>query len=173
VRYISLLVILTRPPVSLRRPLLFSGYRGFVGYDSCVSYPSAAGRNSDTCDAASGRCCVQTTPAAAAFGATLAGWPPPRLSEQTQVGRTPQVPRPQYELEPIPTNRRNGAGAVCLARPHTVGPDRESRTTGHLRPVFPGGNGRKDIQGYDFIAALISSFSFITTSMVPKIVLRI
>jgi hypothetical protein len=88
--------------------------RGFVCYVCAFITRAQRAGISDTCDAASGRCCVQTTPAAAAFGGTLAGWPPPhsRLfgEEASKLGGrvSVQVPFPQsfgVALEPMPANR--------------------------------------------------------------------
>jgi hypothetical protein len=66
------------PAIGVTRRAIPSCCRGFVCYVCAFITRAQRAGISDTCDAASGRCCVQTTPAAAAFGGTLAGWPPPR-----------------------------------------------------------------------------------------------
>jgi hypothetical protein len=66
------------PAIGVTRRAIPSCCRGFVCYVCAFITRAQRAGISDTCDAASGRCCVQRTPAAAAFGGTLAGWPPPR-----------------------------------------------------------------------------------------------
>ena len=121
--------MLSRCPsaIGVTRRAIPSCCRGFVCYVCAFITRAQRAGISDTCDAASGRCCVQTTPAAAAFGGTLAGWPPPRSrlfgEEASKLGGrgSVQVPFPQmaWFCNPCPPNRAGGRHWEAFLSPYS------------------------------------------------------